>query len=384
MIPPQLLILADDLTGAADTAGYFARSGFRTLVRFAPGRAPAAEVLALATHSRHLPPGEAGQAQVHALEEVGERADLGWVYKKIDSTLRGNPVAELQAILGALGCDRALVAPAFPPQGRTTVGGRQLVEGLPLEQTAFGGCSDLLHLFAGLGPPVRHLGLAAVRDEGLALRLRGPGIWVGDAQSEQDLACLARASAAAGLRLWCGSAGLARALREGMSPAAGPQEAPAIQASGPVLVVAGSRHPFTLGQVQALGQAGGLVLGLEGAAGGRAEEALAAGRVVVLTSAGLETGDPEAVAAALASWARRVLGCGKAGGLALTGGDTALAVCAALGSTGLWLHGEVEPGIPWGVLADGPWAGLPVATKAGGFGGGASLVQVAAQLGKTR
>ncbi len=55
-------------------------------------------------------------------------------------------------------------------------------------------------------------------------------------------------------------------------------------------------------------------------------------------------------------------------GLVLTGGDTAAAVCSALAVTALWLRGEVQPGIAWGALLDGALPGLPVVTKAGGFG----------------
>lgn len=102
--------------------------------------------------------------------------------------------------------------------------------------------------------------------------------------------------------------------------------------------------------------------------------ALAAGRDVVLTTVGLVQGDAQEVAARLGRAARAVVEQGSVGALVLTGGDTALAVCAALESTGIWLQGEVEVGIPWGVLADGPWAGLRLVTKAGGFGSGEALV----------
>ena len=61
-------------------------------------------------------------------------------------------------------------------------------------------------------------------------------------------------------------------------------------------------------------------------------------------------------------------------GLLFTGGETARAVCRALGCTRLWLGGEVEPGIPWSRMADGRFPGLRVVTKAGGFGGEESLV----------
>ncbi|MBI2504850.1 MAG: four-carbon acid sugar kinase family protein [Candidatus Latescibacteria bacterium] len=378
MKAPQLLILADDLTGAADTAGYFARAGLQTLVRFAPGKGAPAEVLALSTHSRHLSPDEAAQAQHRALAELGEVGGAEWIYKKVDSTLRGHPAAELQAIMVALGSTRALIAPAFPQQGRTTVEGRQLVEGQPLEQTSFGGNSDLLDLFAQAEYPVWHLGLDTVRRGGeeLGSALTAEGLYVGDAQGEEDLRCLVQGAAEAGIRLLCGSAGLARALQErALLHSVLPAPALPEWDAGPVLVVAGSRHPLTLRQVQALGQAGALILGLGSASCEQAQRALGDGRDVVLHSAGLESGDPETVASGLALMAREIISASPVGGLVLTGGDIALAVCAALESTGMWLHGEVEPGIPWGTLADGPWAGLRVVTKAGGFGSEGSLVQ---------
>jgi uncharacterized protein YgbK (DUF1537 family) len=56
------------------------------------------------------------------------------------------------------------------------------------------------------------------------------------------------------------------------------------------------------------------------------------------------------------------------GKLVLTGGDTAVAACAALEVSALWLQGEAQPGIPWGILLGGVVPGLPVVTKAGGFG----------------
>nr|MDA8217235.1 hypothetical protein [Dehalococcoidales bacterium] len=55
-------------------------------------------------------------------------------------------------------------------------------------------------------------------------------------------------------------------------------------------------------------------------------------------------------------------------GMVLTGGDTAVALCKALGVGALAIEGEVEPGVPYGRLLEGPLAGLLVVTKAGGFG----------------
>ena len=58
----------------------------------------------------------------------------------------------------------------------------------------------------------------------------------------------------------------------------------------------------------------------------------------------------------------------RVGGLVLTGGDIAAAVCRALHVSELWLRGEIAPGLPWGVLGGGPLHAIPIATKAGSFG----------------
>jgi len=104
---------------------------------------------------------------------------------------------------------------------------------------------------------------------------------------------------------------------------------------------------------------------------------LAAGRDVIVTTA--DTGDSPlgagAVAARLAEVARGVMSRAHiVGGLVLTGGDIAAAVCAALGATAIRLRGEVRPGIPWGILIVGTWRGLRIVTKAGGFGDEDALI----------
>jgi len=143
MTVPQVVVIADDLTGAADTGVAFARAGLTTLVYLQPGPFVPADVLVLSTHSRHLTRSEAAGLAGQAAERtrrVSPGRGPAWIYKKVDSTMRGHPGAELAAVMGALGVDRALVAPAFPEQGRTTVNGRQLVGGRPLDATPFGAC----------------------------------------------------------------------------------------------------------------------------------------------------------------------------------------------------------------------------------------------------
>ena len=59
--------------------------------------------------------------------------------------------------------------------------------------------------------------------------------------------------------------------------------------------------------------------------------------------------------------------------LLLTGGDTALAVCAALGTTAIELSHELEPGVPVGRIVGGVAEGAWVITKSGGFGDNETL-----------
>ena len=68
-------------------------------------------------------------------------------------------------------------------------------------------------------------------------------------------------------------------------------------------------------------------------------------------------------------------------GLVLVGGQTARLVCRRLQAQGVRIEGELEPGVPYGRLIGGVWDGLPVVTKAGGFGGPDTLLDAVRALG---
>ena len=206
----------------------------------------------------------AAEAVRSALIAIGAgQGDAGprWIYKKIDSALRGHPRDELFAAMEATGARRALVAPAFPAEGRTTVGGRQHIDGVPVESSGIGGAgavSDLVALFeTEQGPPVRLLDLATLRGQPDALRrllYDDPGgIVVADAETDDDLMTLSRAVAGGRLPLFCGSAGFARQLARALplTRNAHPRSK-IVRGSGPILVVAGSQHEATARQIRGL------------------------------------------------------------------------------------------------------------------------------------
>src|SRR5688572_1329162 len=116
-----IAVIADDLTGAADTGVQLVRAGYRTAVLFGASEklTDGFDAVSLDTDSRALPAGFAAKRVVEAARAV-RHARL--IYKKLDSTLRGNVAAELAAAFGASGRERAILAPAFPAAGRATVG----------------------------------------------------------------------------------------------------------------------------------------------------------------------------------------------------------------------------------------------------------------------
>ncbi len=421
----QFVIIADDLTGAADTGACFASAGLATVIPFADSPLPAADVIALSTETRDLAAADAARIVSQAIRNLttdtspdardegsskplslthldtgrgrvpGERAvrvspTPRWIYKKLDSALRGHPRDELLAAMAAIGATRALVAPAFPAEGRTTVGGVQHVDGVPLDSSRFGGAgavSDLVNLFQNdQRVPVLVLDLATIRGQPEATRRllaeASPGIVIADAESDDDLTALARATSESGLRMLSGTAGFARALARALPLRAdAPLSCASMPNVQPVLVVAGSQHQATARQIVVLREAGLPIVApaqeviddpgvtVDGIVAEVAAH-LAAGRATVLTTVGLMPSPQggHAVAARLAEIVAALEVQRLIGGLVLTGGDVAAAVCAALEASALWLGGEISPGQPWGLLVRRDAPSIAIATKAGSFG----------------
>jgi uncharacterized protein YgbK (DUF1537 family) len=395
----RLAIVADDLTGAADTGASFAGVGLTTVIALHAQPPVVADVVVISTESRESPAADAARAVATAVRRLrldrGTGTDHVLLYKKIDSALRGHPRDELLAAMSAVGATSALVVPAFPAEERTTVGGRQLVAGVPLEASrlaGLGACSDLAALFANdAGLPVRLLDLATFRSgrgDVSQLLAVAPGITIADAETDADLLLLARAAIASPMTVLCGAAGLARQLARLLSTSTAKQ--PALsppRTTGPVLIVAGSRHAAIVRQIAALRDAGLPVIRPPqeliddprsplAATVTEVAANLAAGTPTALTTMGLALSPRggKTIAARLAQIATAPVVRDRFGGLVMTGGDVAAAVCAALGAAAIRLGGEVAPGLPWGVLDGGARPGLPIATKAGSFGGEDALL----------
>jgi 4-hydroxythreonine-4-phosphate dehydrogenase len=396
----QLLILADDLSGAADCGIACAASGLATFVAF--GAAPAghgADVLAIDADTRARPPHEAAATTARLLRDRGDGVRL---FKKLDSTLRGNWPEELAAIRAIRPQAPIVLAPAFPATGRTTAGGRQFLDGVPLETSELGrreamrGPVRPADMLRRAGLQATAIGLAAIRGGGAALArgFAAADILVCDAETEDDLARIAAAAAArGGDTIWAGSAGLARHLPAaiGLRGTEGAIAHP--PAEGPLLFVVGSLSRRSREQAVLLGAAPGVatlgfppdLLRLPAAAPPRRQladrlaAALAAGDDVIALLGDAEDVDPAAGLALCTALAGLVAPFAPwLGGLVCTGGETARAVLSACGAHGLRLVGEVEPGVPLGITLGGPT--LTVITKAGAFGRADTLLRCRAVL----
>ena len=335
----ECLLIADDLTGACDAAVHFARRGYRTRVHL-DSDSQETGVLAISAESRHLSAADL-RPVMRGLAQRLPIAQARILFKKIDSTLRGNVGAEIAAALAAFGCEAALITPAFPAMGRTVEEGYLRLGGAePIGLAARLGLDTCAHVQPGMV-------FAAIESGARFISV--------DAACDRDLDAIALAGLGSKRRiLWAGSAGLASALARtlpcGGPPGLGCPLGTAPRPASSVLFCIGSDHPVTVEQQRHL-----LALG-------RREH-------VVLNLSVRQT-SVERV--------RELIGnVAAATALVLSGGDTASLVCRALGVRRIELADEIVPGIPWGYLSGGAFDGRRVATKSGGFGAPHALIQVA-------
>jgi uncharacterized protein YgbK (DUF1537 family) len=337
-----LRLIADDLTGALDTAAEFA--ALCGPVPVARAATAASGSLAIATGTRELSRAEA-IARVTEAAPCLVAADIA--LKKIDSLLRGQAMAELAACLHGGAWRSVVLAPAFPAQGRVTRGGRQFVrDGAGWREVA-----DLAALCAASGLLARRAEAGAGLPEGIALF---------DAETEDDMARIAACGRAApGPVLWCGSGGLGRALC-----AATPVRAE-MALRGPVLGLFGSDQDVTRRQLAACG-----ALWMDMAEDAPPDVvAQAMDRGALLVSVRLPALSRDEAARRIAgAFERLVAALPSPGTLIVAGGETLGAVLDALGAT-VAASGLVMPGVPRAILRGGRWDGVELVSKSGAFGG---------------
>ena len=366
----SIRILADDLTGALDTAAAFAGE-VPVFIDRPPtqGREFAdAQISVVATPTRDAPPEDRPRHLQPVLEWLKSG---GLAFKKVDSLLRGNTFSELAWLVQTGEFDTTVFAPAFPAQGRVTLNGQQWV----IEPGNLSGPRQPVALTFVEAFTVYGLTIGLdVRPNGKALEVWAPDV-VSDAELDAVVATAERDETRS--CLWCGSAGLAHALarRFGLAPSLMNAAAlPVVASTGPIVFVSASHHPVFRQQWELLCSASkprALV---------KHASALEMATALDLVNQGassawfdlspVETLDPEQAAQKLsAQMTQLTAGLPKPKQLIVVGGDTLLGLCRAAGVDALLAQASVRNG--WGCarFLGGIWDGVLCYSRSGAFGG---------------
>lgn len=413
----KIAIIADDLTGANDTGVQFSEKGFSTtvLLELKDNHMSNQDVVVFDTDSRSVSREEAYQRVKEVCEYIKVQKQPEIIYKKIDSTMRGNIGAEWDAIYDAFQPDFIVIAPSYPKIGRVVKNGSMFVDGVLLHETDTSrdpkNPLTSSYLPAMLNEQtdrsVFFITTELLRGnqellEKSVKQLEQAGIpyLVFEAETEADLKLIVSFFQHQEYRvIWSGSAGLANALSIQSTASGRSKLRPSNSSSELILIVVGSVNSASRRQLN-------YVLQQDDVAG------VEMSSEVVLTEAGRQqemdrvfqlalkllrdeqkhvvlysSGSPESVIRAqdigkelgmnanqvsntisdvLGIVASQIIKECQISSLVLTGGDTAKQVCLHLGATEIELIAEIEAGVPIGWLSI--CNGIYVVTKAGGFG----------------
>jgi uncharacterized protein YgbK (DUF1537 family) len=373
----SIRILADDLTGALDTAAAFAGNVPVYLGRPPEEDKTANRVSVVATPTRDAP----ADALASLLAPTANWFKSGGLsFKKVDSLLRGNTFAEVAWLFKNARFTRVIFAPAFPAQGRITVDDRQWR--VRTEK-------DEKHREA-VAVPLR----AAFAERGLSVGSSLDELadaWIPEVTTDDDLDRVVRqavlsasasisASAADAGSLWVGCAGLGNALARhfGLSPCAG-SASPLTANPGPTIFVSASFQTVFREQWAQLRASRSLSAVAEAGDPARIATVIdqvraGAGEAWFDLSLRKTLGREEAMKGLEAAAESLAGELPKPGRLIVVGGDTLLALCRAAKAEGLLTYPSIRPG--WGCarLLGGIWSDVPCYTRSGAFGAADDLV----------
>ena len=420
----RFYIIADDLTGANDAGVQLSKIGISSTV-FLDFKASSIEttedVAIIDTDSRAMSE-KAAYKTVFQASTLFENQGYEHVYKKIDSTLRGNVAAEISAVVSVHQPELVVIAPAFPKMNRQTINGYQFVNGKPVSETEFGKDpktpvqdSFVPNLFKNyIENQVCLLDRETLlgTEENLIYKIgenanQGRNWFVCDAKTDEELRVIATVFSKINKKtVWAGSAGLIEYLPEALQLEKTKSTEEEKLAVSKTLTVSASLSDVTKQQLERVGEMPDallvelnpvdlikktysvqtiieklakqsdkthLVLFVDSSVNNRK----ATKRLETeLSMSGTELS--ETLSLELGKIAQAVVHSFPAiKGLFLTGGDTAKAVCSQLNMNQMQLYTEVEVGLPLGKLSNETrsrtfWT----VTKAGGFGNANSLMNV--------
>ncbi len=337
----QVLIIADDLTGALDSSSPFAQKGWRVRVFTALDAVPSGvvdcDVVAVTTNSRHSPPDEAAALATSAAK-LAHMLKPKFVLKKIDSRLKGNVEIECRAVAGELGLRHLWVVPAAPDVGRNVVNGH--VVG------------------AGIRDPI------SVRETfGNLMNVHIPDVATNEEMAQAASQLLLRNDVLA----VC-SRGLAVELANKLASGCSSPFLPML----PILVGIGTRDPATRAQVQRFQEI--CQCSVLDAPNGVVVQSAPETDCLLIKITG--DGQPSTgIAAFFAKSIRPLVDRLQPRTILLSGGDTATAVLDQFNCGEVEVCGEAAPGLPWGRVALNGHV-VQLISKSGSFGSDNSLVDV--------
>ncbi len=363
-----MLVLADDLTGALEAGAKCACEGIASIVttELSLASRPLGDdvtVLAIDTDSRHLSPSDAGR-RIRILASLARGLQVPLIYKKTDSTLRGNIGRELEALSAAFDGLPVIYVPAYPQMGRTVVSGRLLLDGRPVSETGF--AADALN-------PIREDHIPTLVGSQSSLPVYSPplldaaggiptGIHVCDGTTDQDVLDCARVFLRTpGLRLAAGPAAFAHDIaRLADWPRKQAAHLPSIKRC---LIVSGSRSEVSVRQIECAS-----ARGFRSVVSSAISDDFRAAAWHILKPPAEAPASPKEMARRTGEVVRDVLRRSVPDALLVFGGDTARAVVQALGCPVLHPLGEVVAGVPIAGVGRPDAPDLYLIAKAGGFG----------------
>ncbi len=379
----RLICICDDLTGSSVQAILLRNKGFRVeqLVDWKPSIASSgnADVLTINGDTRRMEPDDAAQTIASVLATYGSQPAYA---KRIDTTLRGHLKTETDILLRRLPESIALVVPAYPASGRTTIAGYHLLNGRLLERTEL--AHDPLwpvrssYAPGYFGPGTERIpidivsqGADAIADALITASTRSRVI-VADALTDDDIDVLAFGAAKSGLRIL--------PVDPGPFTSAYAGRLFSTKSNPTILAVIGSTSELTERQLGSLAKnANARVMSL------RTDRLLLAatqmvtwemppdffgGILVLRPGETLERGSEEVVAAGLAeagAFFMKTL-TPRVSGVILSGGDTAIHFARRMGISVLSPEMEIQPLMMGGRVVNEPCAGLLIVTKGGLIG----------------
>lgn len=419
-------IVADDLTGANDSALQFHLHGAGTQILLSEDvdcyNVKGTQIWAISTESRNISPIEAYEKIKYTTQYMLDKFNPDYFFKKIDSTVRGNIAVEILGMLEVLGWDTSIVIPAFPSEGRVTVGGYHLLKGVPIESTEMArdpyspifeshlptllksqigkewehlvGSIELQVVMKGAGPIIQNLN---------RLIEEGKKLIVVDAVSTTDIEQVLLAMNKSEYRILpSGTAATARILSDLWFSDLKPHNISQTIPTLPKLIISGSATEITANQIKTLEQSDDfddntlivnldlktILNGVHNELVERIVNSLGQNNIVVVHTSNVvnefdgfsdDSLNAELTRDKLASMITDFLAeltqkvvAQKELILISLGGETSFKCCKAIGATQLQLIDEVAPAIALSLDHNAQW----IVTKSGNLGGASTLVDI--------